>query len=388
MNPTPERNSQVKSAGKLQLMERVGGKLFLHWTDKHPIDHTEEGVHILDPREQGELRRVEFRAIFRAAIIGVISALFCAFSWPAAVGLLGQPEGDVSWWGNWKHYAVMFGVISIGTVIEIILLYWNALHAVHCLSRVAGLRLFDQDRQPFAVTSSLIQAALELPYTREETNGAIPGREVSRWWVLVVTILYRLKVTFTYYLSKVLVQRLMGRVLVRWVIELVAIPIYAFWDSLVTYFVVRKARVNAMGPSMVHEAIEKMGIDTLTLDDRSKEIVLCAIGCTVARNANLHPNVAYLLEVLYQRFGLDTEINIDESQRLMSLLSVASYEQKRLAVQILSLSLVIDGKISLWERRLLDQALEQCGFPSNRLALRRALKSFCRGSSMQIDSFA
>jgi hypothetical protein len=386
MNEPEDSQNSVKP--RLPIMERVGGRILRRWSELKPIDLDNDGIHILSREEQSRLRGVEFKAIARAACIGVISALFCALSWPAATWILGATEPHTTFWQNWRHYLIMFGVISVGTVIEIVLLYWNALHAVHRLSRVAGLQLFDEDRKPFPVTNALIQAALELPYSREETNGALPGREVSRWWVLTVAILYRLKVTFTYYLSKILVQRLLGRILVRWAIELIAIPVYAFWDALVTFLVVRKARINAMGPSMVLEAVNQIETEYPDLDDSSREILLCAVGCTVARNANLHPNVAYLLQVIHQRFGLDSIEAIDQSDRLLGLLAEASDDDRRLAAQVLSLSLVIDGRISVWERRLLMEIQKACGMPNNQRELKDALKSFYRGQSMQVANLA
>lgn len=370
---------------KDSLLLRTGARIFRHLSRNRSDPESPDEVHILNPREQTQLKEIERSAILRAALIGTLAALICAFAWPAAVWILGPAPADAGFSEQWQHYLVTGILFTIATVVEIILLYWNTLVAVHHMAHAAGLRLFAERGEPRAVLNALVGAALELPNSREETLFARPGREVSRWWIILVAILYRLKVTFTYYLAKALVQRFMGRVVVRWAIELIAVPVYAFWDSVVTYRVLRQARVCAMGPSAVKTMAAELQKQMPPPGEEGRMAMLCAVGSTVARNSHLHPNVRLLLQELVNLYGHPQDAEIDNSENLLELLPVLAFHEKKLVIQTLSLALIIDGRASIWERKLLVQCLEASEMSLELEYLHRGLARFRNGQMLAAD---
>lgn len=340
-------------------------------------------VYILNAAEHKRLKEIERSAISRAALVGTFSAIVCGFSWITAEWLLGEvPDASTFWDARW-HYAIMIAMFTFATVVEIILLYWNALVAVQRMAVASGLRMFQKDGTPNAVLNALVGVALELPNSREETLFAQPGREVSRFWIVVVTILYRLKVTLTYYVIKAFVQRFLGRVMVRWAIELIAIPIYAFWDALITYWVLRQARVCVMGPSAVLHFSQEISKSNPTLSPNCRTAILCSVGSTVARNSHLHPNVELFLGELVEMYGIPDETKIDDSGNLLDLIAGLNEEEQETVLKTLSFSLIIDGRVSIWEKRLLQSCLKACGKPTDLTALARDLKRFQCGKPIE-----
>lgn len=365
-------------------MLRVGAAVFQRLSTKSSETDSLDEVHVLNQSEQQRLQKIETVAIGKAALIGTGSALACAISWFAAEWMLGPVADGMSFWNQWRHYAVMALIVSIATAVEVAFLYWNALVAVHQMAVAAGLKLFDNDGKPKAVLNALVGAALELPNSREETLFAQPGREVSRWWLVTVAVLYRLKVTVTYYIAKALVHRCMGRVLVRWAIELVAIPVYAFWDGLVTFWVLRQARVCAMGPSCIKALAVKLETRTDQLSEAGRNAVLCAVGSTVARNTHLHPNIELFLRELIRIHG-QPSADIDNSGTLLDLLVDLSANEQEAVLQVLTLSLILDGRVSLWERGLLRRCLSTCGRQNDLSPLKNGLKTFRNGQPLRLD---
>ena len=367
------------------LMLRVGAAIFRRWTRKLGAPKSEDEVHILNANEQSQLRSIERSAIWKAVGIGTLSAILCAASWPTATLCLGTPAAELTLAQLWPWYLIMGAVLAVATILEIVLIYWNALHAVHRMSYAAGLKLFGDDDQPLAVMNALVSAALELPRSREETLFAVPGREISRWWVVFATLLYRLKVTLSYYIAKAIVQRLLSRVAVKWAIELVAIPVYAFWDALITYWVLREARVCAMGPSAVEEFSRKIQQRDVDLSEAAHTAIVCAVGATVARNSELHPNVELLFRELTDVYGIPNDKDIDHSQDLIGLLQDLTHDEQVLVLETLTLSMIIDGQASVWERQLLADCLDACGMPKESEPLNKGLALFRAGKALDVD---
>ena len=95
------------------------------------------------------------------------------------------------------------------------------------------------------VARSLVRAALELPNPREPICGVDPYARTPRWKLTLLAIGYKLKVGVTSFLLKVFLRRLLGRAALRVLIPLAAIPVYATWNTLVTRWVLRQARIRA-----------------------------------------------------------------------------------------------------------------------------------------------
>ena len=341
-------------------------------------------VHVLNATEQTQLKRIKHTAIFRACLIGTLTAIICGFSMIVADWILGPVSEEATYWDARWHYAIMIVLVTFATVIEIILLYWNALIAVHRMAVAAGLCMFADDGEPNAVLNALVGAALELPNSREETLFVQPGREVSRFWILLVSVLYRLKVTATYYIIKAIVQRFLGRVLVRWAIELIAIPIYAFWDALITFWVLRQARVCVMGPSAVRRFSQQLQAENPNLSPACRTGLLCSVGSVVARNSHLHPNIELFLRELIAMYGMPDETKIDDSGNLLNLIAELNAEEQQVVLKTLTFSLIIDGHASIWEKRLLQSCLRKCGLPTKLTQLSRILKQFKCGEPIQL----
>lgn len=380
-----EQSEPADQAPKGSLMLRAGTRMFRRWSRKLGDPNSLDEIHILNDQEQDRLRSIEKAAIWRAAGIGTLSALICAVSWPAALWCFGTPPEEMPMLERWPWYAVMGAVLTFATIVEIVLIYWNALHAVHRMSYAAGLKLFNDAGEPVAVMNALVSAALELPRSREETLFAVPGKEISRWWVLAAAMLYRLKVTVSYYIAKAIFQRLMSRVAVRWAIELVAVPVYAFWDALITFWVLREARVCAMGPSAVEEFSRKIQLRDVNVSDQAHNAIVCAVGATVARNSELHPNVELLFRELVKIYGIPPGQDVDSSDSLMGLLAGLTHDEQVLVLETLTLSMIIDGQASVWERQLLADCLDACGMPENPEPLKNGLKDFRAGKRIDMD---
>lgn len=237
-------------AAKKPLLERVGVRYFRARSTTKPAASSGDAVHMLNAEERRALWLVQAGAIFRSALAGAISGGVSAAAEVVAEPLL-PPGASIFSMDGVRYWALLGGITLLAAVLEILFLYWDTLRSVHELARVAGLELFGKDRKSSdeALVGALARAALELPNPIDRTTGVNPHREVKKWRLVLASFAYKAKVGVTNFLVKMLVRRILGRVAVRSMlgalVPFVAVPVTALWNGLVTWKLLREARIRA-----------------------------------------------------------------------------------------------------------------------------------------------
>ncbi|HKO54006.1 MAG TPA: hypothetical protein VJV79_40135 [Polyangiaceae bacterium] len=337
------------------LLERLGGR-FLE-SGKFALAQADDPIHVLNPQERAGLLRVTRGAVLRAALAGAINAALTGAGALFAAHVLGhQPEHatllqHVSYWG-------LFGVLAlIAAVLEIAYLYWDSLRAVRALSRVAGLQLESIDN--LDVRYALARAAFELPNPPDVTFGVNPHREASKFTLASASLVYKLKISFSNFLFKALVERAVGRLATRSVLAFTAIPINAAWNALVCWFVLREARIRVMGPSAASEMLDVIFGAEPSPSPALLTAIHCALGAAVVRTSELHPNHLSLMRELRQRFGEPPAgVEVDDTRAFLRSLPLLTQAERRTALRVLTVAAILDGRLVKRERRLLLEAYQ------------------------------
>ncbi len=368
-----ERAGRPRAArlNRVPLLERAGLAYLGRLARGRTLPPAADPVHVLNPDEQRELRRVERGAIARAALAGAVSAL-CGVgivTWVARLrGAEPEPLGDAAQFAAWTLAMTWVAAIC---ALEIAYVYRDALRSVHALSRAAGL-------DPLAaepVASALVRAALELPCDTRPAHGVDPGRESSRLQVVLASLLYKAKIALTTVLLKVAVRRVLGRAVVRVALELVAVPVAAAWNGWVAWRVMREARVRAMGPSFAREVAAALaGLDPAPL---ARDAARRAVACAIVRTRELHPNQAALLAELGG--GEAGPPAVDDPAALLAALPPLPEAGRRQALALLAAASVIDGRLTRGERRLWRDACAASGLSATHEDLDELRDAFVEG---------
>lgn len=341
------------------LLERFGLAYFERRSTALPAIVTTDEVHVLNPDELRELTWIQRWAVIRAALIGAASGFVAALAEILASPILGDDPAAATTAMEVEYYAVVFGVAGVATVFEIGLLYWDALRSVHNLARAAGLPLFDPDGddEKNEVAAALARAALELPNPATEVFGINPLRESNKLVLIGVAFFYKLKVGVTNFLMKALIRRAAGRAAVRTVLVWVAVPVTAAWNAVVAFLVLREARIRAMGPSAAKAYAEViLGGRTLTPDGRLA--AMRAVGANIVRTQKMHPNLVCFLKEVNRCTGEIPDAPLDDTKEFLDHLVSLSAAEQDVALMILSVGAVLDGRLNRRERRLVSRALE------------------------------
>jgi hypothetical protein len=365
---------------KPPLMERLGMRYFQRLSAKYPHNFSPDEIHVLNKSERKQLRKIQRNNIIRAAVAGGISAgLSVVASVLLEEPMLGPNSADLPFMEQIWYLGTVMGISTAITAVEIGYLYWDALRSVHRLSITAGLDLFPDNDGKAVIATVLVRAALELPNPPDEVDGINPRREVSKVRLLVGTLIYKLKATATNFVVKALMRRAVGRAGFRTWMEVSSVPVFGFWNALIAWWVMKQARIRAMGPSAVKEYTEIIFGDMGTIGEKAQIDSFQAVGSAVVRSVDLHPNLIALMEALDRKFGDPGKIVLDDSYLFLDHLNELQPNEQDFVLRILALASIIDGKLKYRERKLLKQALQITGYPPELEEIKRWQRAFVRG---------
>lgn len=380
---------------QMPLLERLGVLYFKRLSASVPKVMAIDSVSVLNPEERKQLVGITRGAVARACVAGAVSAILCGVAEMLADQYL-APDPNIqsiveNLSQNARYWGVVGGVTVIAAVAEILFLYWDSLRSVHALARAAGLDLFPRDEEGGGlqeekrqVAAALARAALELPNPVERTFGVDPHREASKIRLFIASILYKLKVSVSNFLMKTLVRRVLGRALVRTWLPFVAVPITALWNGIVTYIVLKEARIRAMGPSASRELVGAVFSQGIEPSEEAKVMLVRAVASSIVRTEDFHPNLMELLAEVLARVGLNQEQTvqgIDDSKVFLECLPKLSESDQKMALQLLTVAALIDGRFTSAEKQLLSDAYRLCGRKADIAAADRLRKAFVSGDA-------
>jgi hypothetical protein len=318
-----------------------------------------------------------------AFFAGVISGAILGATEMALAGP-GAGELELSLWRDeWRSWGVFGTVIVVVSVVEVVFLYWNAVRATGRASDVAGLHIAEED-EGHVVPPGLARAALELPDPQEKVYGIDPFARTPRWKLTLIALLYRVKVGATSFFLRVFLRRLLGRTAFRLFIPLLAIPVYALWNAVVTARVLRQVRIRAFGPAAVDDALGRVLRDPVRLGPEARRTIFSGIGEIIVRNADAHPNfillVGRLLDVL-EMSASDVEVAWDGAQALVHSLDE---DERSVALALFEVATVIDGRLRRREMQFLAEAHRVCGRRFEAGAVRRMRDDFLGGGPIRL----
>lgn len=368
---------------KRPILERAGVGYFKRRHGRLPPVEAEDAIHYLNPDERRALRRIQNLCILRAALAGALSAtvvgIFDAWLF-LPIGIDPDAPGQEGRILYWTALAVVTGLTA---VVEIAYLYWDALRSVHDLAHAAGLDLFEgTEAEREAVAAALARAALELPNPPERVFGVDPRKEIGRVRLVLVTVAYKAKIGVSNFLVKALIRRAMGRAVIRGALSFVAVPVTAAWNALVAWKVLREARIRVMGPSAVLSLCDAIFPPYRELSPLGRDTAVRAVGSSIVRSHDMHPNLRFLLVHITEILDEPPDKDVDDPAIFLEQLARLPMEEKLVALRILNVASIIDGRLTLAETNLVKDALLRAGRPPNTRFVRKLRRAFVQGDEI------
>lgn len=380
------------------LLERIGVRYFRRLSSERGPVVAEDEIHVLNDQERARLGAIQRWAIARSALAGALSTLVAGVAEVLAQPLLGPDPDHAGWEAQARFWAIVGGATILASIIEIGYLYWDTLRAVHALAHAAGLDLFpEQDDDDAATAAAMARAALEIPNPNTRLFGVDPHRETSRLRLVLASLAYKAKISVSNFLAKVLVRRALGRALVRTWLPFVAVPITAAWNAVVSYLVLREARLRAMGPSAAHQMMDvAFAPIAAPLSDAGSAAAVRAVASSIVRTEDMHPNLVALLREVIARVTApaspasgggrrppNEELpDIDDPHAFVRILGELPRDEALLALKILGVAAVMDGRLTRAERALVEEARAVLGLDRKSPAIGRLRSGFASGKPL------
>lgn len=369
-------------------MERIGMRWFERLSKRYTHQLSPDEIYILNAEERRSLMRIQRNCIIRQTIAGGVSAAIAVligfWFWPYP----GDYEHELTGNEQVVYYLWLYGLSTAVTAIEIGYLYYDSLRSVHRLANVAGLELFPDGDTEQGVALTMVRAALELPNPPDDLDRVNPRKEIAKWHILLVTLVYKLKATATNFIFKAVLRRVAGRSGLRAAMEFVAVPVFAFWNGLIAYWIMRQARIRAMGPSAVQVFSRDIYANADQYCETAHLAAFRAIGAAIVRTVDLHPNLVSFMKTSYHYLGDPGEVELDSSKLFIDSLEVLTEEEQNFALRVYILASILDGKLARRERQLLEKAYEVCGYEADLRGVKQLRRDFVAGREHVMESFA
>ena len=283
----------------LNKFERVGLRWMLGYseTDRPALSHWPEKV-------LKRIRRIERMTLIQASLLGGISGLLFAMSELGLQAWFGEDrEGLAEQLSYWALFAFL-GLLISGA--EIAVLYWRILRAVGSIGTRTGLNVDRGDTERMIVLG-ISRAALDMPNPRAEVHGVDPYSRLPRWKMIMYAVFYRLKVGATSMMIRMILRRVLARAALRSLIPFAAIGVYAFWNAVIIWLILKQTRMRTAGPVAIKDLDELIKDDCPKLEEHERKLLFEAIGESVILNQDAHPNYVLFLGQLLDRCNPEAE---------------------------------------------------------------------------------
>ena len=257
-------------------------------------DATSHKSHALSDKEKRFLRRTTNRAIFWAALAGVIAAVLPGLSEPQ----LEKRYKDVI--DAQLLMAINLAIGLVASIIEVFVVYRVTFKTALQITQATGLVLYPVDSQRAFAASALVKTALELGNPTTLSSGVNPLKESSRFTMLLAALLYKAKRGLSTFLLKLFVKKVLPRYVAKEFLDLVAAPVNATWNALTMRKVMGAAKIVAMGPSAVCEVAGGLLRTREHVSPLLALQILRAVGVTMVVKRQVHPNIQVLQSIVLE----------------------------------------------------------------------------------------
>lgn len=305
-------------------------------------------LHILDEKEVKSIRNEVIYTLLWAGVFGILGVL-----------MLYYPQ---YWWPSlfwdWNVTLPFFGLTAIPIVaivygfilvyIEIYALTAINLRAVYKIAEVCG---FPQKEDVHF--EKHIEALMRVGMEKEDripfTYGLNPMQGASRFSVFVFLLVSRLKATISNFVAKILLRRFLGRYALREVIDMVGIPIFAFWNAWASYFVIQETKTRIMAPNLIKHFC-KLHFERYKNNIGYRNMIYDALQFIAVSKRKYHQNHFLLAESVLDAFSISPKEAHDIDDYFLDRLNQSTTEVRTGICQLILMGFVIDGDISRNER--------------------------------------
>lgn len=320
------------------------------------MSHPTDEPYVLNAVESRVIRRTKVVILTFSAFIGVLSILL--FYWPQYVwtGMFsGTPITVLGQTVEIPFGAVLYGLLLV--YLQISLLLWLNEWGVKMIMEVCQFprahdAQYDQNLQ------SLADATLEKAQSGLLRFGLDPYLTMPRWGLNAFFLLAIAKAAICALILQLFLKLFFGHYVLYQSMELVCLPIYAFWNARASWQVLHEAQVRVMAPTTIREFVHELYLEW-GKNDAFRPLILEALQFMSILERPSNYAHFLLTETIVDRFSLSRDIPL--TGHFSERVAEAPLEVRRSLERLIVFSSLVDGHLSWVEKQRLRE-LRQKGF--------------------------
>jgi hypothetical protein len=338
--------------------------------------------HIIDDEEDIGLRALQRKAIALAALTGItgvlllyLPGLFFPDSYLSQnTHLLKMNLLEI------QPYFFVYGIVL--AFFEIMVLTFLNLWVVRRIAEICDFP-HRQDVNRDKHIRVLFEVSLEKQDKEMPRFNLNPLEGLSPWKLFLYNTLFVLKATLSNIIVKLILSRVLGRFILRALIDLVGIPIFAFWNGLATSRVIKEAKTRIMAPQLIHDLCKIMHQEFKD-DEVFKEHLYDVLQWIAVTKRSFHHNHLLLANHLQETFQFEYKDkkpkSFDEVLAILKTLPAKSCEGLS---KIFIFGVLLDGKVNSSEVSLLKQLSQELKIDFNPKQIWALSEDFVKGRGLE-----
>ena len=309
-------------------------------------------LHLLSDTEVKTLRNLHWWLISCAALCSVIGFLlyflplyafpdwFCKTNLQIAGQTYSLPLRETVW-GIWLM------------IIEITILVLLNLYGVHETAVITG---YITPTTKSTHTAFLLDIGLGGQKTKKKDYGINPFQGIPAWQLFLYNTFMQLKGWLGNKVLRLIAQRLLGRYAIRAVLDFIGMPIYMAINAYSAWVVLHEAKMIIMGQTLIDLTIKQF---PTAINPSEKDLVYDALQYIAISKRDFHINHLYLARCTLAHFQIPEEENHLLPANFFEKLSAAAPTTRRYLLSLIKLGYILDGHISLRERKAILELNKQ-----------------------------
>ena len=342
----------------------------------------DDALFLLNDAERKAIRRREGIAIGLSAFIGAMGVILLYV--PYYLDPEWFPLTPFTLFGHRFEVPIVFLAYSfILVLIELGLLALLNIWCAHAIAVATGF-LDYENRDHADKRNLLVDIGIEKKNKQVLKYGIDPLLGINRQALLLWNLLFILKATLTNFLFRFVIQRVLGRHLIRAVQDFAGIPIFAFWNAYGTYLILREARIIIMGQNLVEVFLYQLQ-QAPPPGPEAKSLYADTMQFIAVNKRDFHQNHYLLTRNLFALFAIEERSGDWQEAAYLRALQETDADTRRHCIALIVLGLVLDGKISAREKSRIRTLHENGLLPYRLEAMQQMARDFMEGRGIDLD---
>lgn len=343
---------------------------------------SDSSIHLLNETEIRYIKKIEFRVIFLSAFTGafmVLALYLPQYYFPSFFSNQSYPIPIINVNFDFSIICFIYGLFLL--YIEILILSFLDIYCAHIIAYATGF-ISDENENEGERKSLLINIANQKKNKEILTLGINPFLGFSKSKIFFLNLLQKLKATLSNVIVKLVARRLLGRYAVRQVIDMLGIPVFAFWNAWGTRKVLRETRIIIMCQNYLPHFNEQV-LNFREINENEIKLLFDTLQFIATSKRDFHQNHFLLSKLIISKFNIPLDpLNPTSQDTYLENLANSAEDFKGLNEKIILLGFILDGKLSLNEKKrikMLNEANAVIATYNNVLLLQ---KNFFEGKGL------